>query len=398
MKNLQKVSLKDSKVSVRPVVGEDLIKTIAAELFGLKVDEGSEMKELVSYDDCNYLIQGRLSDVRSNEEQSYGRFILKIKHSGEPDEISKLIPDLMKFCYKRCHKDFLLPKPITITNSENILTQPYEIPLSNNITVENEIDLNTIVADNLRVLDKEIFNVNHLVSLTVYVPGDILCKETLTKSLSYQIGENAARLDAVLKEYHCDSEETLRSNWIWDLAAHSDLLRSPYVSSIECHALRTKIEDILKSHDEFTLPKLKNIQKQWIHSDINEHNIIVREDKFIGFIDFGDTIYSYRVVDVATALSYISILAKDKCLIYIAEFMRGYQGHSKLSCAELDVIFPIMMKRFAQSNCLGEYQYKYVDPGNEYLLVSCREAVQLIDFFNEEENKTAFHELLKLHI
>ena len=129
---------------------------------------------------------------------------------------------------------------------------------------------------------------------------------------------------------------------------------------------------------EEVLPRLTALNKQTIHNDFNEANILtlpVKSGKgyrISGILDYGDVCYSYRVFEVAICMASM-ILVMDEAgdlhsdAIHAAgHVLRGYQEIFPLSPEELDLIYWSVAARICQSLALGEHQ-KSLDPGNVYV-------------------------------
>ena len=106
---------------------------------------------------------------------------------------------------------------------------------------------------------------------------------------------------------------------------------------------------------------------------MNDQNILLNNGDVAGIIDFDDNVYSYRVVDIATGLGYMTLMSDTNTLMENAKNMyRGYNSVLQLNETELKVLYKTMLVRYAQSLAISEYKYLYVDPGNEYLLLTQR--------------------------
>lgn len=85
----------DSRLCIRPFLEKETVVKLAKELFGLEVDVGATIKELESYDDRNFLMQGRiipgpktencerrgLSNNNGNYERKSQQFVFKVMNS-----------------------------------------------------------------------------------------------------------------------------------------------------------------------------------------------------------------------------------------------------------------------------------------------------------------------------
>ena len=118
------------------------------------------------------------------------------------------------------------------------------------------------------------------------------------------------------------------------------------------------IEDGLKRFSTEVLPKLDSLPKQVIHGDWNEHNILASQNEngqfcVIGFLDIGDTIYSYRVLDVAIAMMYFchleNALNSMTPIEAAGHVLAGYQSVFPLSETEISLLHASIAARFCQS-------------------------------------------------
>lgn len=107
----------------------------------------------------------------------------------------------------------------------------------------------------------------------------------------------------------------------------------------------------LKYRDYFKeiFEEVKNIkftEKQlFVHSDFDSSNVLFKNGKLIGIIDFDDTFYSPRVFDIAISI-------RDSCynnlngidINKLKIFLKEYEKISKLSKEEKKMIIPIILK------------------------------------------------------
>lgn len=81
--------------------------------------------------------------------------------------------------------------------------------------------------------------------------------------------------------------------------------------SVVNEAQRGMVEHIIQDFQTRVLNKSDEFQKQMIHGDFNEQNILVGkkpgkdEYSVTGFIDYGDTQYNCLVFEIAVALCYM---------------------------------------------------------------------------------------------
>jgi Ser/Thr protein kinase RdoA (MazF antagonist) len=118
---------------------------------------------------------------------------------------------------------------------------------------------------------------------------------------------------------------------------------------------------VLKNLDFFQ-NQLKNTLKYKIespllpaHLDFNLHNMLYKEKKIIGILDFDNINYAPRIKDVVYAmrLSCITKRKLDKKKMNV--FLKEYEKKIKLTKKEKDLIIPLMI----EANCLSLYWLYY---------------------------------------
>lgn len=127
-----------------------------------------------------------------------------------------------------------------------------------------------------------------------------------------------------------------------------------------------------------------------IHGDFNDDNIIIlrnfeqslseqqekpngqsveKDVSISGIVDFGDTLFSCLVFDIAIALSFMVITDVPDIMEAARLFLKGYTSKRKLLQPEKDVLFTSVIARLAQNIVLALKDYRS-DPSNSYLLAS----------------------------
>lgn len=131
-------------------------------------------------------------------------------------------------------------------------------------------------------------------------------------------------------------------------------------------------------------PLLPRLPMQVIHTDVNEHNLLVGEDERVsGIIDFGDVVHSYRVCDLAHTAAYL-MLGRDDVGVVVAELVRGFQQRVQLDPDELMAAPDFMRLRLCLSVSMTARQRK-LDPDNEYLTVSEEPAWRVLETLDAED-------------
>jgi Ser/Thr protein kinase RdoA (MazF antagonist) len=91
-----------------------------------------------------------------------------------------------------------------------------------------------------------------------------------------------------------------------------------------------------------------------IHGDANDHNVLVRQGRVAGLIDFGDLVYSAIVCDLAIALAY-AMLAKAQPVEVAVTVVRAYHDRFPLITFELDALYSLICARLSMSLCYAAY-------------------------------------------
>ena len=113
-----------------------------------------------------------------------------------------------------------------------------------------------------------------------------------------------------------------------------------------------------------------------IHGDANDHNVLVRDRKVVGLIDFGDIVYSAIACDLAIAMAY-AMMFSPQPLEAAASVTRAYNGRFPLTAAEIDALFPLLTARLCMSVCYAAYNAR-AKSGDAYQQVSAAPAWELL--------------------
>jgi len=159
----------------------------------------------------------------------------------------------------------------------------------------------------------------------------------------------------------------------WNLAAATSVLRQ-LIRHVPSRGDRALIEDAL-DHLVVQLPKLRKLPKQVIHGDINDLNVLVRDNEVVGLIDFGDLIHSWRIAEVAIAATY-AMLGQDDPLAVATDVVTGYAEIADVTTAEAEMIYDLIRARLAVSACVAASR---ADQGNPHHLVSEDDVWELLD-------------------
>lgn len=126
------------------------------------------------------------------------------------------------------------------------------------------------------------------------------------------------------------------------------------------------------------------LRKTWIHGDVNDYNLIV-DNQEIGLIDFGDVIYSYHAANLAIAMTYLSMDAKD-ILSAMSALVSGYTKKNKLEERELCALYLLIKIRLSISLVISEIE-SAKKPDDPYVLVSRKGAIRMLEFLEQVDEQ-----------
>ena len=305
-----------------PLFPEELARQIADELFGL----AGSFSLLDSERDQNF-------HVRTENDENY---VLKISHVDEDPGVIDFQTQALLHIEE---KDPTLPIPRVVLTKDG---DPF--------TTVNGPD-----------------GVAHIVRTLTYLPGITPEDTEKPPSLWRNLGNLIGRMDIALQSFfHPHAGHEL----LWDMLRSTEL--RPHTEYIENTTARKNIENILDHFADVTLPRLKTLRHQVIHSDIHVGNILVDPDhpeKITGIIDFGDMLFGPLVVDVAVAAD-MDKLPVDGLIEALGALVSGYDNVLPLDGEEIDLIYDLVLTRMAGTATIVAWRKAMTPDQPGYLLES----------------------------
>lgn len=129
---------------------------------------------------------------------------------------------------------------------------------------------------------------------------------------------------------------------------------------------RELAEHYIASYSQALSPEvIEKLPHSVIHADLNDTNLLFKDEKVAGILDFGDSIYSCTVFELGIASGYYALGQKDPVAVF-CEVLRGYLTEATLSEAELEVLYHVAYGRVLLSACMSA-EGCAAEPDNEYL-------------------------------
>jgi ethanolamine-phosphate phospho-lyase len=305
------------------------LKKFVRESYGLNI---KSLKKLNGYDNENYLLD-------SHEGK---RFILK-KYPFSKNNISLISSenDCLIHLNKKSNNSY--PSPIFSRNNEYL-----EIICSKK--------------------DK------YIIRVLSYLKGKFLGEIQVTDDILTSIGELVGKLSRHLNNYSNDSISSRK--WEWDIQYLN--LNKKFLRYIEDPKERKIVIYFFQQFDEFVKPKLEKLRTSIIHNDTNEWNVLIKKNKELGIIDFGDLTESQLVNEVAISMTYASY-DKEKPLSSASLVLKSYNKIMRLTDTEVSLIYYLMAAKLCISVCNSAYSKK-INPKNKYALISEKSAWRMLKY------------------
>jgi Ser/Thr protein kinase RdoA (MazF antagonist) len=288
-----------------------------------------EIKKLNGYDNANFLI--------TTEHKKY---ILKAYH---PDfETMELLKaeNLILLTLQKKSKD-IYPSPIPFTDGSY-----------------------------LKIIETD--SKKYIWQLLSFLDGEFLGEVIHNKEMFRSLGKFLAETDLRLKTLHHPIIETRR--WKWDIQYL--YLSEKYIEDIPHISNRQVVRRFFRLFDEHIVPLLPVLRKQIIHNDANEWNVLTKNNRVSGMIDFNDLSYTCLVNEPAIALTYACFDKKDP-LEWAIPIIKAYHRVLPLEAIELKVLYYLVAARLSQSVCNAAYARKII-PENEHAFVSEEKAWRML--------------------
>lgn len=205
----------------------------------------------------------------------------------------------------------------------------------------------------------------HLYRVVQYLDGKLLAEVNTTESIVASLGQQMAKMHTVLEGQRSNAVEARKRYWDLQYFELTHAYR-PFLDKKENGKL---IDYFIQQYNQLIKPSLFNFRKSILHGDINDYNLLVRDNKISGIIDFGDITYGPIVLDLAIALSYI-LPHQDDPSNFASVFIKAYHQINPLEEKELDCLYYLIALRACQSILNAAFAAKQEGANVDYINVS----------------------------
>ncbi|MGB0835639.1 MAG: aminotransferase class III-fold pyridoxal phosphate-dependent enzyme [Psychrobium sp.] len=349
-------------IITNPISTQQIVELVLKH-YGLDVTA----KQLPGYIDFNFLLTS--SDGM--------RFILKIANADEP--MAELAMQNALMNHLQHSPSERAPNKETTSNCDS-----FETPLP--IKTRQQQDIVTLRDENGQP---------RFMRLLSFVDGVFFADHSQIGERQYkQLGAMIAQLSKQTASFTHPSANRYLD---WDLKQAPHVIDSK-IDYLKDDTQRAQIETIRDMLAQQLTPFDEKLPQAVIHNDINDYNLLLdsaeKSANISGLIDFGDMVHSYRVNELAIAITYAMLDTEDP-LSVIKTITQSYHEHNPLLPVELWVLFPLICARLATSVC-NSAKAILEEPDNDYLLISAKPAWRAIDKLLSFDAKNIGFELQRL--
>jgi Ser/Thr protein kinase RdoA (MazF antagonist) len=209
-----------------------------------------------------------------------------------------------------------------------------------------------------------------MVRVLQWLDGEVLGNIQRCDAIYKSFGSFMGRVDNALTDF--DHKEAHRK-MAWDLANCKAAILGA-IHNVQAEEKRMLIMHYVNLYDSMVSPKVPSLRQSVIHNDANDWNILGDPVSFTctGIIDFGDTVYTHTVNNIAIGLAYQMLKQEDPVSV-AAEIVTAYHSVFPLLEVEIEILFLLACMRLCVSAVLGA-QAIALAPENEYLLLHSKPA------------------------
>ena len=212
----------------------------------------------------------------------------------------------------------------------------------------------------------------------------------INDNLLFSLGVETGKLTNALQGFdHPEAHRELP----WDVAQAEWTYDYVNLFSEEQQKIATYFQNQFKEfQDEY-----QQLRKGVVHNDANDNNVIVTNDlidpKVKAIIDYGDSVYTPIINDLAIATAY-AVMDKPDALAAALPIIKGYHSQFPLQDEELKFLYNLIAMRLIISATKSAIN-KEKEPDNEYLLISEKPAWDVLKKWIEIDEHLAYYSFRK---
>lgn len=189
----------------------------------------------------------------------------------------------------------------------------------------------------------------------------------LVEDLGHFLGE----MDKSLETFR---HLAMHRRYTWDIQTALD--RRSDLKYIKDPGNRRVAAYFLLQFEMEVVPQLPFLRMAYAHNDANDYNLLVKNERIAGLIDFGDMVYTQLVNNVAVACVY-AMLGKEQPLDIAGVLVKGYHSKYPLKEQEVDLLYYLIAARLCISVTRSAFQYS-LNSANDHHFVTEKPAWNLL--------------------
>lgn len=217
---------------------------------------------------------------------------------------------------------------------------------------------------------------NYCVRLLRYLPGRLL-KDVpeYSNSLLQDIGRVLGEMDTVLQAFAHPAAN--RPDLPWDLKNAVNVRH--FCDYIESHRRRRIAEYFFLQFEMIVAPQLHALRKSVVHNDAHRYSLLTGDDqqKITGVIDFGDTVYTHTITNLAVCCSDMMAQSRD-VLASAAAIVGSYNKLFPLTEQEVSLLYYLICTRLSIYGCMAA-KSRTDDPDNSHAQMKEQEVWALLE-------------------
>ncbi len=197
--------------------------------------------------------------------------------------------------------------------------------------------------------------------------GDTKSNDKIENSLGKLLGKVSTKLKA-FNDIHA------HRNFIWD---PSNIKWIKKDINIFTGSKKLILLKCFSEYEKFVKNNLNKLRYSITHSDPNNYNIVIKENNVCGLLDYGDSIYSPTISDLAICLSY-ALMNNDNIYLTLKNIITEYNKQFSINEDEINSLISLCKSRLMITVVMAKKQrIKY--PTNQYLSISEKDAWSLLE-------------------
>ena len=256
--------------------------------------------------------------------------------------------------------------------SEKLNILKYQDRLINHLRKDNNIKLyipkllHTKIVKYLDKKNRECF-VRILSFIDGHMYGDIKSNIKIEKSLGNLLGKTSVKLKSF---FDIDGHR----KFIWDPSNINWIYKEIYIFTGNKKII---LLNVFSEYQQYVKYNLKNLRYSITHSDPNNYNLVVKNNKINGLLDYGDSIYAPTINDLAICLSY-ALMNKKNIYSTLKNIILEYHNQYPINEDEINSLISLCKSRLMITVVMAKKQrIKY--PLNKYLSISEKDAWTLLE-------------------